>query len=113
MSGGGKKDFDLLAVAAAFAKHKGVPLNDPAFVEVFLADAAQRLKDVLSDNPLLYGTRTERLFEATVLSLGQYRLLKAEDNGRAHADDKLREVFGGKKTVSMFEMTKLVSKHLK
>jgi chromatin remodeling complex protein RSC6 len=30
-----------------------------------------------------------------------------------NADDKLKEVFGGKKTVSMFEMTKLVSKHLK
>ena len=30
-----------------------------------------------------------------------------------NADDKLREVFGGKKTVSMFEMTKLVSKHQK
>ena len=29
-----------------------------------------------------------------------------------NADDKLREVFGGKKQVSMFEMTKLVSKHL-
>ena len=30
-----------------------------------------------------------------------------------NADDKLKEVFGGKKQVSMFEMTKLVSKHLK
>ncbi len=30
-----------------------------------------------------------------------------------NADDKLRDVFGGKKQVSMFEMTKLVSKHLK
>lgn len=30
-----------------------------------------------------------------------------------NADDALRVVFGGKKTVSMFEMTKLVSKHLK
>lgn len=29
-----------------------------------------------------------------------------------NADDKLKVVFGGKKTVSMFEMTKLVSKHL-
>lgn len=29
-----------------------------------------------------------------------------------NADDKLKAVFGGKKTVSMFEMTKLVSKHL-
>ena len=30
-----------------------------------------------------------------------------------NADEKLRPVFGGKGTVSMFEMTKLVSKHLK
>ena len=29
------------------------------------------------------------------------------------ADDKLKPVFGGKAIVSMFEMTKLVSKHLK
>ena len=28
------------------------------------------------------------------------------------ADDKLLPIFGGKKEVSMFEMTKLVSKHL-
>ncbi len=30
-----------------------------------------------------------------------------------NADDKLKAVFGGKKQVSMFEMTKLVSNHLK
>jgi chromatin remodeling complex protein RSC6 len=30
-----------------------------------------------------------------------------------NADDKLRDVFGGKRQVSMFEMTKLVAKHLK
>jgi upstream activation factor subunit UAF30 len=29
-----------------------------------------------------------------------------------NADDKLSAVFNGKKTVSMFEMTKLVSKHI-
>jgi chromatin remodeling complex protein RSC6 len=29
-----------------------------------------------------------------------------------NADENLVKVFGGKKTVSMFEMTKLVSKHL-
>ena len=29
------------------------------------------------------------------------------------ADDALKTVFGGKATVNMFEMTKLVSKHLK
>jgi chromatin remodeling complex protein RSC6 len=30
-----------------------------------------------------------------------------------NADDKLKLVFGGRGQVSMFEMTKLVSKHLK
>jgi chromatin remodeling complex protein RSC6 len=29
------------------------------------------------------------------------------------ADDKMKPVFGGKSRVSMFEMTKLVNKHLK
>jgi chromatin remodeling complex protein RSC6 len=29
-----------------------------------------------------------------------------------NADDKLKAVFGGKKTVNMFEMTKLVAKHV-
>ena len=30
-----------------------------------------------------------------------------------NADENLKRVFGGKKQVSMFEMTKLVSQHLK
>jgi chromatin remodeling complex protein RSC6 len=30
-----------------------------------------------------------------------------------NADANLKVVFGGKKTVTMFEMTKLVSKHVK
>jgi len=30
-----------------------------------------------------------------------------------NADDNLKVVFGGRKTVNMFEMTKLVNKHLK
>jgi len=30
-----------------------------------------------------------------------------------NADDKLKVVFGGKKQVTMFEMTKLVNRHLK
>jgi chromatin remodeling complex protein RSC6 len=29
-----------------------------------------------------------------------------------NGDDKLKAVFGGKSVVNMFEMTKLVSKHL-
>ena len=39
--------------------------------------------------------------------------LQDEKNKRnINADAKLKKVFGGKETVSMFEMTKLVSKHL-
>ena len=39
--------------------------------------------------------------------------LQDQQNKRnINADEKLLKVFGGKKTVSMFEMTKLVSKHL-
>jgi len=30
-----------------------------------------------------------------------------------NADDNLKAVFGGKKTVTMFEMTKLVSRHVR
>ena len=40
-------------------------------------------------------------------------LQDAKNRRNINADDKLKEVFGGKKQVSMFEMTKLVSKHLK
>ena len=39
-------------------------------------------------------------------------LQDAKERRMINADDKLRVVFGGKKQVSMFEMTKLVSKHL-
>ena len=39
--------------------------------------------------------------------------LQDKNNKRMiNADDKLRAVFGGKSQVSMFDMTKLVSKHL-
>jgi chromatin remodeling complex protein RSC6 len=34
------------------------------------------------------------------------------DKRNINADENLKKVFGGKETVSMFEMTKLVSKHL-
>jgi upstream activation factor subunit UAF30 len=40
-------------------------------------------------------------------------LQDSKNRRNINADDKLREVFGGKKQVSMFEMTKLVNKHLK
>src|SRR5438034_4965443 len=41
------------------------------------------------------------------------KLQDAVNRRLINADDKLRAVFGGKSKVSMFEMTKLVSNHLK
>src|SRR6266446_365145 len=40
-------------------------------------------------------------------------LQDSKNRRNINADDKLQEVFGGKRQVSMFEMTKLVSRHLK
>lgn len=39
-------------------------------------------------------------------------LQDSENRRNINADAKLKVVFGGKGTVNMFEMTKLVSKHL-
>ena len=41
------------------------------------------------------------------------KLQDAANRRMINADDKLKAVFGGKKQVSMFEMTKLVNAHLK
>jgi len=41
------------------------------------------------------------------------KLQDSKNRRNINADDALKVVFGGKKTVSMFEMTKLVSRHLK
>jgi len=41
------------------------------------------------------------------------KLQDTKNKRNINADENLKKVFGGKKTVSMFEMTALVSKHLK
>ena len=41
------------------------------------------------------------------------KLQDSKNRRMINADDALKTVFGGKKQVSMFEMTKLVNKHLK
>ena len=42
----------------------------------------------------------------------RHGLQDAKKRRNINADEKLKVVFNGKKTVDMFEMTKLVSKHL-
>lgn len=85
-----QKSFDLLASVAVFARRNGIALNDPMLVERFMADAAPRLREALADPTLIHGSRVERLFEATVLSLGGFKLLKTEDTGRVHSAETLR-----------------------
>jgi chromatin remodeling complex protein RSC6 len=43
----------------------------------------------------------------------KHNLQDKNNKRQINADDKLKKVFGGKSSVNMFEMTKLVSKHLK
>lgn len=42
----------------------------------------------------------------------KHNLQDKKNKRNINADDTLKAVFGGKSTVNMFEMTKLVSKHL-
>lgn len=41
-----------------------------------------------------------------------HNLQDSANKRNINADEKLKKVFGGKATVNMFEMTKLVSEHL-
>lgn len=43
----------------------------------------------------------------------KHKLQDSKNRRMINADEALKPIFGGKKQVSMFEMTKLVSKHLK
>ena len=67
------------------------------------------LASVIGSNPMPRTEVTSKLWGYIKKNNLQDKLNRRMIN----ADDKLREVFGGKKQVSMFEMTKLVSKHLK
>jgi chromatin remodeling complex protein RSC6 len=67
------------------------------------------LSAVLGSGPLPRTEVTKKLW-AYIKKNG---LQDAKNKRMINADDKLKAVFGGKKQVSMFEMTKLVSGHLK
>ncbi len=42
----------------------------------------------------------------------KHNLQDAKERRNIHADDTLKAVVGGKKTINMFELTKFVNKHL-
>ncbi len=66
------------------------------------------LAAVVGSKPLPRTELTKKLWDY----IKKNKLQDAKVKTQINADDKLKAVFGGKKSVSMFEMTKLVSGHL-
>ena len=70
---------------------------------------SDKLAEVVGAKPMPRTEVTKKLW-AYIKKNG---LQDAKNRRNINADSKLGPIFGGKKQVSMFEMTKLVSKHLK
>jgi upstream activation factor subunit UAF30 len=68
----------------------------------------ETLAAVVGAKPLPRTELTKKLWDYIKKNGLQDKKVKTQIN----ADDKLKAVFGGKKSVSMFEMTKLVSQNL-
>ena len=88
----------------AAAKKKRKP--NPAFMKPVQPDAA--LSAVVGNKAMPRTEITKKLWAY----IKENRLQDEKKKTNINADDNLKAVFGGKKTVTMFEMTKLVSKHL-
>src|SRR4051794_4431162 len=67
------------------------------------------LAAVVGANPIPRTEITKKLWQY----IKRNGLQDAKERRMINADDKLKAVFGGKGKVSMFEMTKLVNKHIK
>jgi chromatin remodeling complex protein RSC6 len=67
------------------------------------------LAAVVGSTPLARGELTKKLWDY----IKKNDLQDAKQRTMINADDKLKAIFNGKKQVSMFEMTKLVSGHIK
>ncbi len=67
------------------------------------------LAAVVGANPLPRTEVTKKVWEY----IKKNKLQDEANKRNINADEKLKAVFGGKKQVSMFEMTKLISDHLK
>lgn len=66
------------------------------------------LAAVVGDKPIPRTEITKRLWAY----IKKVNLQDPKNKRMINADDKLKALFGGKKQVSMFEMTKLVAKHV-
>jgi chromatin remodeling complex protein RSC6 len=80
---------------------------NPAFMKPMTPSPA--LAEVIGDKPMPRTEVTKKLWAY----IKRNRLQDAKNKRMINADAPLKAVFGGKSTVNMFEMTKLVGKHLK
>ena len=80
---------------------------NPALMKPVQPDPA--LAAIVGSKPLPRGELTKKLWDY----IKKNKLQDAKKRTQINADDALKVVFGGKKQVSMFEMTKLVSGHVK
>ena len=102
---GGKKAAKRSAKKPAKKAAKRKP--NAAFMKAMQPDAA--LGAVVGSSPMPRTEVTKKIWGY----IKRNGLQDAKNRRMINADDKLGGVFGGKKQVSMFEMTKLVNKHLK
>ena len=66
------------------------------------------LAEVVGKGPMPRSEVVKKLW----VYIKKHNLQDPQNKRNINADANLQKVFGGKKTVNMFEMTKLVSKHL-
>lgn len=75
------KPFDLMDQLGRFAAERGLPLGTPLARDAFTKHVYDAVKAGVSDQRLLHGQRVEAMFEALLVSLGQFKLLTREDGG--------------------------------
>ena len=103
--GGAKKAAKSGAKKSAKKAAKRTP--NAAFMRAMTPSA--QLGTVVGSAPLPRTDVTKKLW-AYIKRKG---LQDAKNRRQINADENLKPIFGGKSSVSMFEMTKLVNKHLK
>ena len=91
----------------AKAAKKAALKPNAAFMKPVTPSAS--LAEVVGSKPIPRTEVTKRLWAY----IKKNKLQDAKNRRMIKADATLKVVFGGKATVNMFEMTKLVSKHLK
>jgi len=102
---GAKKATKRTAKKKSAKRAKRAP--NPAFMRPMQPDAA--LGAVVGSAPMPRTEVTKKLWGY----IKRNGLQDAKERRMINADDKLKAVFNGKSKVSMFEMTKLVNKHMK